>query len=62
MLKNILGAAAGYAASKNLRSIDGAAGATLGAVAASVIARMSLIGLAGVLAGGYLVKNYLERP
>lgn len=62
MLKNILGAAAGYAASKNLRSIDGAAGATLGAVAASVIARMSLIGLAGALAGGYLVKNYLERP
>lgn len=61
MLKKIIGAALGYQVSRNYRNVNGPAGAALGAMAASVIGRMTTAGLVGALVGGYATKRLLER-
>lgn len=61
MLKKMLGATLGYYASRSSRNVNGPAGAALGAVAASVIGRMTTAGLVGALVGGYATKRLLKR-
>lgn len=61
MLKKLIGAALGYRVSRKSRNLNGPAGAALGAVAASVIGRMTMAGLAGALAGGYATRRLMDR-
>ena len=61
MFKKVIGAVLGYQLSRNYRNVDGPAGAALGAVAASLVGRMTTAGLVGALVGGYATKRLLER-
>ena len=61
MIGKIIGAIAGAQASKYSRALGGPGGAILGALAVPVVRRMKWTSLAGLAAGGYLVKKLNDK-
>jgi hypothetical protein len=61
MIGKIIGGIAGANAASHLRGIGGPGGALLGVGAASLMRRMSPLGLIALAAGGYAFKRYKDK-
>ena len=62
MIGKLFGAAVGAKAANSVSGgLGGTGGALLGAGAATVIKRLSPLGLIAALAGGYAVKRYMDK-
>lgn len=62
MIGKLFGAAVGAKAASSVSGgLGGTGGALLGAGAATVIKRLSPLGLIAALAGGYAVKRYMDK-
>lgn len=61
MIGKLIGAAAGYEASRHMRQINGAGGAVLGAFAPAILRRIGLRGMIGLAAGSYLMTRAMEK-
>lgn len=62
MIGKLIGASIGAKAAKSVSGgLGGTGGALLGAGAATVIKRLSPLGLIAAVAGGYAVKRYMDK-
>lgn len=65
MIKNIVGAVIGAKLAGKSPNVDNAAGATTGALAASVIplviSRLSIPAMLAIGVGGYVLKRYADK-
>ena len=61
MFGKIIGGIAGAKAANHFRGVGGTGGALLGVGAASLMRRMSPLGLVALAAGGYAFKRYKDK-
>ena len=61
MIKRLIGAAVGRQAAKHTEAVGGTGGAILGALAVSLIARLSIPTMLAVTAGGYISKRLYDK-
>jgi len=61
MFGKIIGGIAGAKASDHFRGIGGTGGALLGVGAATLLRRLSPLGLVALAAGGYAFKRYRDK-
>ncbi len=61
MIGKLIGAYVGDKIAKQVRGVEGATGAALGVLAASVLRRMSLPMMLALAAGGYAAKVMSEK-
>lgn len=61
MIGRLIMAVVGNKVAKQARGIDGTTGAVIGAIAPTILRRVSLPSMLAVAAGGYLASKFLKR-
>lgn len=61
MIGKIIGGIAGAKAANHVRGIGGAGGALLGVGTATLLRRLSPLGIVAAVAGGYALKRYADK-